>query len=255
MLVMKFGGTSVGDAERIGRVADLIVGARREDPQLVVVVSAMSGVTNALFAAARTSASGGEAEAQERLKSLLARHLEATRALLTTPQEREAVESTLAAHIEETMRYCRSIAVLGEATVRALDLVAGMGERLSSVILAAALRERGLHAEAVPATELIVTDAHFGAAQPDLEASRPRVQARLLICHGADDPFVKPEALAAFKAGTAKLQVQFESYPGAMHGFTNPEADARKIPGLAYQKEAAEKSWNHFRAFLAEIFR
>ncbi len=201
MLVMKFGGTSVGDAERIGHVAGLIAGARSEDPQLVVVVSAMAGVTNSLFAAARAAAGppgyphsaaslrqqsgespagAGEAEARERLTALLVRHQETARALLATPEEREAVEGTLAIYLEEAMRYCRSIAVLGEATVRALDLVAGVGERLSSVLLAAALRERGLSAEPVPATELIVTDAHFGAARPDLEASRPRVQARLL---------------------------------------------------------------------------
>jgi dienelactone hydrolase len=90
------------------------------------------------------------------------------------------------------------------------------------------------------------------APQPD---AVPRVKARLLICHGAEDPFVKPEALTAFKTGTAKLNVQFESYPGAVHGFTNPEADARKIPGLAYQKAAAEKAWEQLRGFLAEIFR
>ena len=180
MLVMKFGGTSVGNADRLAHVARLVAEARARDPQLVVVVSAMSGVTNTLFAVARLAASGGAAEARERLGGLLALHRDTARALLQTPQELHPVEETIVAHLDDISRFCDSISILGEATVRTLDRVAGMGERLSSVLLAAALRERGVPAEAVPATEMIVTDAHFGAAHPDIDVSRPRVRARLL---------------------------------------------------------------------------
>ena len=180
MLVMKFGGTSVGDAERIAHVTGLIAEARTRDPQVVVVVSAMAGVTNALFAAARAAANGNEAEVQRYATDLLARHQQAARRLLTTPAELDGAERAIIAQLEEFRRFCRSIATLGEATVRTLDLVVGAGERLSSHLLAATLRERGLEAEAVPATELIVTDANFGAARPDLAASTPRVRERLL---------------------------------------------------------------------------
>ena len=180
MLVMKFGGTSVGDAQCIAHVAGLIAEAREKDPKLVVVVSAMAKVTNALFAAARAAASGSGQEARQQIGQLLVRHQETARALLRTPQELAAVERTLAAYLGEVDRFCQSIAVLGEVTVRTLDLVVGVGERLSSALVAAALRERGLPAEAVSATELIVTDAHFGAAQPLLDATRPRVRERLL---------------------------------------------------------------------------
>jgi len=180
MLVMKFGGTSVADAELLGQVAGLVVETRARHRQVVVVVSAMAGVTNALFAAARAAAAGDEAQANGQVRDLLQRHLETARALLATGQEREPAERAIAAHIDEVGRFCRSIAILGEVTARTLDLVAGVGERLSSRLLAAALRERGVPAEALPATELIITDDHFGAAEPDLELSRPRIREKLL---------------------------------------------------------------------------
>lgn len=179
MLVMKFGGTSLGDAERIALVAGLVERTREVDPRRVVVVSAMSGVTNALLAAARAACTS-PAAAGERLADLCARHEATAHALLQTPAERQAALAAIASHLADVLRCCESIATLGEATVRSLDRVAGAGERLASTLLAAVLRERGVAAEAVPATGLIVTDAHFGAAEPDLEASRPRARARLL---------------------------------------------------------------------------
>lgn len=179
MLVMKFGGTSMGDAECISRVAGLVTSARETDPQRVVVVSAMGGVTNGILAAAR-AACAGEAMARQGIEALRMRHEATARALLVTPAERDAALAAMAARLDEVVRCCDSMATLGEATVRSLDRVAGVGEQLASILLAAALRERGVAAEAVAATELIVTDAHFGAAEPDLEASRPRVRARLL---------------------------------------------------------------------------
>ena len=180
MLIVKFGGTSVGDGPRMAHVAGLVAQARSQDAALVVVVSAMAGVTNALIAAARAAASVAQAEARGRLDELLALHRDAAHTLLQCPQEREPALESVRACLEEVGRFCQSIAVLGEATARALDLVAGAGERMSSVLLAAALRERGVPAQAVPAGEMIVTDAHFGAAQPLLDLSRPRVRERLL---------------------------------------------------------------------------
>jgi aspartokinase/homoserine dehydrogenase 1 len=180
MLIMKFGGTSLQDAERMGLVAGLVAEARAEGRAVVVVVSAMAGVTNALFAAARSAAAGDGAGANAGLHDLLSRHREAARALLTTPQELEGCERLIGHHLEEAKRFCHSIAILGEVTVRTLDLVAGVGEQLSSTLLAAALRERRVGAQAVPATELIITDDRFGAAEPNLGLSRPRVRERLL---------------------------------------------------------------------------
>lgn len=191
MLVMKFGGTSLRDADHLEHVAALILHSRADRGPTAVVVSAMEGVTVALLATARLAAGGDEAQVATRLHDLRQRHLETANSLLRTTTERERAAQAISARLEEVTRFCQSIAVLGEATARTLDLVAGAGERLSSTLLAAALRERGAAAEAVPATELIVTDAHFGAADPNLELSRPRVRAKLLpLLHAGSVPVV-----------------------------------------------------------------
>jgi dienelactone hydrolase len=86
-----------------------------------------------------------------------------------------------------------------------------------------------------------------------------KVKARILICHGAVDPFVKKEDLDALLKGLndAKLDYQFISYAGAVHAFTNPDADkiaaATGLP-IAYNAAADRRSWGHMQAFLAEIF-
>ena len=77
--------------------------------------------------------------------------------------------------------------------------------------------------------------------------------------NGADDPFVSPEAIDAFKAemDSAIVEYEFVNYPGAVHAFTNPEATAKgkefDLP-LAYNKEADEKSWIKLEEFLASVF-
>jgi aspartate kinase len=77
-------------------------------------------------------------------------------------------------------RLCSSIAVLGELTKRGLDLVSGLGERINAPLLAAVLRARGVHAEAVDAVEIVVTDKVFGEAEPIMDATAERTRARLL---------------------------------------------------------------------------
>ena len=85
------------------------------------------------------------------------------------------------------------------------------------------------------------------------------VKAKVLVLHGTDDKFVTPEQIEAFKKEMkdAGADMRFISYPGAMHGFTNPQADEAgkkyDLP-LAYNKEADEKSWEELKKFLEEIF-
>lgn len=90
-------------------------------------------------------------------------------------------------------------------------------------------------------------------------AEEGKVKARVLVCHGADDPFVSPETIDAFKAEMdhAKVDYAFHAYEGAKHSFTNPGADEAgkkfNLP-LAYNKEADEISWKQMQAFFNEIF-
>ncbi|MEE4112336.1 MAG: dienelactone hydrolase family protein [Desulfobacteraceae bacterium] len=83
-----------------------------------------------------------------------------------------------------------------------------------------------------------------------------RVRAKILICHGAADPFTKPEQLQKYltEMGTSGLDWQFIAYGGARHGFTNPGADAKGMEALAYNRSADMRSWAHMRLFFEEIF-
>ncbi|MDH7487372.1 MAG: aspartate kinase [Anaerolineae bacterium] len=177
MLVMKFGGTSVGDAQRFAVVADIVCASGE---QTVVVVSAMSGVTDSLIQGARAAAEGQDDAYRAIRANLLARHLETVDTLLAESSERLDVAGFIEDRLHDFERLCRSIAVLGELTARGSDAVASIGEELSAHILAATLRARGSRAQAVSATELIVTDDNFGAANPLMEATTARVRQRLI---------------------------------------------------------------------------
>lgn len=188
-ITMKFGGTSVGDAEAIARVADIVRQTRdnalHSTPdvsarQAVVIVSAMSGVTNDLIRAARTAQLGHETEVAEIIDRLRRRHLEMIAALIVEPDERSMLERESNRLLDYLQGLCRAIGVLGELTPRGLDVVSGLGERLSTPIVAGALRARGIEAEAIEATEVIVTDQLHGGANPLIDQTRERVNARLL---------------------------------------------------------------------------
>jgi len=163
--VMKFGGTSVGDATRIRSAATIAAEASKQR-SIVVVVSAMSGVTNTLIAAAGKSATGDEAAAEALTTALRTKHQEAIGALIPDGEKRRELLSEVDALIERAANYCRGCALLGELSPRALDVIAGSGEQLTARIAAAVLREMGCHGIAFDATDLIVTDDVHGGARP-----------------------------------------------------------------------------------------
>lgn len=94
-----------------------------------------------------------------------------------------------------------------------------------------------------------------GALETERPAEPGKVQAKVLVCHGADDPFVPVEHVNAFEAEMTKAGVNWQviSYGGTVHSFTNPEADG-SIEGICYNKQADERSWQAMRAFFDEIF-
>ena len=164
ILVLKFGGTSVADAAAIGRVARIVQAAsRRARP--VVVTSALSGVTHALLAAVRT-ASGGDADGAVRIvEGLLERHRVVGDALLGAAGRADLGEARerAAARTAELFRIIRD----HPGTRRALqDEVVSYGERLSSRLLALALREAGLDATWIDARTCIRTDDAYTRAEP-----------------------------------------------------------------------------------------
>ncbi|HSR29470.1 MAG TPA: aspartate kinase [Anaerolineae bacterium] len=184
MIVHKFGGTSVADAQRFASVAGIVLAHHNQagspaTRETVVVVSAMSGVTDQLIAGARAAADGKDQVYREIKAGLLTRHLGVVETLLTRSRERLDVGGLVEDRLHELERFYRSIAMLGELTSRGRDAVASFGEQLSSNVLAAVLRERGVRAQAISAADLIVTDDHFGGAVPLMERTRQRLQEQI----------------------------------------------------------------------------
>jgi aspartokinase/homoserine dehydrogenase 1 len=178
-LTMKFGGTSVGSAEALTQAAGIVL-EQANKWDLVVVVSAMSGVTDALTRGALTAASGDDQTYRGIVTDLRARHYRAVDTLLPSDGERTQLLTTVDGYLDEFAAFCRSIHILGEVTPRAMDAVTSLGERINARTLAALLRHKGARSEAVDACELIVTDDTFQNAAPLMEATRARVSTRLL---------------------------------------------------------------------------
>jgi len=176
--VMKFGGTSVGDAACIARAAQ-IVAETASAGKCVAVVSAMSGVTNKLIDAARAALSGNASAALAMLDELAAKHESTLAAAIKNEAERTKVGEKMCQVFSEGRRFCEGTAMLRELSQRTLDTISSLGERLSAPMVSAAVRELGLASESVEATELIVTDNYHGGADPLMKETRAKSQARI----------------------------------------------------------------------------
>ena len=176
--IMKFGGTSVGDAACIRRAAQIVAQAAAQRP-VVVVASAMSGVTNRLLAAAQASVTGDEGAGVALTETLRTQHLQASATLLADTVRRAATDAAIEQIIGEIANLCRGTALLKELTPRAADAIAGAGERLSVHLLAGAVCEAGASGVAVSAAECIVTDERHGGAEPLPAQTRAHAGARL----------------------------------------------------------------------------
>jgi aspartokinase/homoserine dehydrogenase 1 len=186
-LVLKFGGTSVGSASAMGQAADIVRTLQGEGHQVAVVTSAMSGVTDALLNGASMAVSGkgdGLASVSHALK---AKHETAAEELGLSGAERAAVMGPIHARLSEFALLGDALAVLGEASPRAMDAIGALGERMSIHLLAAALRARGADAVPIEASTVVRTDATFLAAVPDMTATEKQAQATLipLLTRGA----------------------------------------------------------------------
>lgn len=178
-LVMKFGGTSVGSPEALQNVARIVRDAQNDWQNLIVVVSAFSGVTDLLLQTATEAVNGNAGEIGAAVNELYARHDMMVDALIKTAERALAVKREVHGLISEFSSLCTAIATLGEATPRALDAISSLGERMSVIVVAALLEEHGLRAVAVDARQIIETDNHFLSANPDFEATRQKTHAVL----------------------------------------------------------------------------
>lgn len=168
MIVVKFGGTSVGDAEAIERAADIVKG--RLDRRPAVVVSALGGATNSLLAIGEQSAKGHLIGALRGVEALRDRHFQQCEKLLGDSDSASEVQGEMSATFDELASLAEALSVLGHATPRSFDAIAAFGEQLSSHLVAAFFALRGLPAEHVDAREVFVTDDNFMAAEPQIDA-------------------------------------------------------------------------------------
>ncbi len=163
MIVCKFGGTSVQDAEAMMRLAQII--KARRDRQPVVVASAMGKTTNQLLEAAQTAAKGKRQEALDLLAKIKEKHLKEAQKLEISVTE-DWVSETIQAYFKEMRDLVKGLAALGELTPRIMDAMASYGERLSTAILTQVLANQGMSAQLMDARECVITDDNFTRANP-----------------------------------------------------------------------------------------
>ena len=172
--VLKFGGTSVGSAERIRAVASLVA-ARTAEQHIVVVVSALTGVTNDLVGAARRAERGERVD--DAIDALAERHGAALLSL-ALPSEHVELQAKLECWLNDLRSLLQGVSLVREASPRVLDAILVYGELFAALLVAAALRASGTKAMACDARELIVTDDTFGRAVVDRTSTDAKVRAR-----------------------------------------------------------------------------
>jgi len=257
--VMKFGGTSVGDAGCIARAAQIIAEAARAG-KCVAVVSAMSGVTNRLIDAAKIAQSGNAKAAVAMLDELAAKHESTLAAVVPNQAERGKVSLKMQHVFAEGRRFCEGTALLRELSPRTLDTISSLGERLSAPMVAAAVNEVGLRSEALEASELIVTDDYHGGADPLMDKTRAKSQARVYplldqgivpIVTGFIGATVEGELTTLGRGGSdfsatilgaaldASEVIIWTDVDGVLTADPRLISEARTIPNITY-REAAE---------------
>jgi aspartokinase/homoserine dehydrogenase 1 len=172
MKVLKFGGSSVADPDRIRSVAAIVLAAAKRD-NVVVVVSAFQGVTNQLLQCAHL-AERGRADYQNLFTQIAKKHYDAIGTLLKKQNRRQTL-AILDERLKELEDVLHGISLLRDCPPRALDLTASFGERLSALIIAAYLQQLR-HTEAVDAREFIVTDDQFTHASVLFEQTNRKIR-------------------------------------------------------------------------------
>lgn len=261
MQVLKFGGSSVANAENIKKVI-AIIKQKATAGQTIVVVSALGGITDLLLMSSKEAAAGNE-NYTSLLIEIEQRHLQAIRELIPVKSQ-SSLLSFVKKYCNEIEGICNGIFLLGELTDRTRDRIMSYGELLSSGIIAAALKEDNNEAHWMDSRQLILTNAMYGNATADLPASYQRIKEYL-----AANPFqlyIAPGFIAAnaegifttlgrggsdytaaiFAAATdASILEIWTDVSGMMTADPRLVANARIIPQISYQ-EAMELS--HFGA-------
>jgi aspartate kinase len=180
ILVMKFGGTSVGSVQALNQAADIVKTQSDQWENLVVVVSAMSGVTDALLKCAHAITQGDQETYTHLIEDLRNKFLQTVDNLIVESTEKEALTGMVESLVDELVIICRSAHVLGEVTPRGVDAICSFGERINARVFSGVLRQKGVASQPMDATQLIVTDSNFQNAHPMMQETRNNVVQNLL---------------------------------------------------------------------------
>ena len=255
--VWKFGGAALADADAFRRTAALV--ARHGGP-LVVVASALAGVTDLLLAGAQRAAAGKTDAAVRTAAEVLRRHRALVKDLVPSGAARHRLFGAIDAAAREYRELCGAVAVLGHLEPRASDRLISRGERLAAACLAAALAAARRRATVVDATEIVATDGQHGGAAPNLPQTTRRARKRLAPVLAGGAVAVVPgfigqapdgslttlgrggsdlsATLIARALGASQVML-WKDVPGILTADPGLVPDARLIPHL-HQREAAE---------------
>jgi aspartokinase/homoserine dehydrogenase 1 len=262
MQVLKFGGSSVANAENINKVVALVRQALTKDRTLLIV-SALGGITDRLIQAAQAAAAGDESY-KDKLQQIEFQHLETVRALLPLTGQ-SSILSAVKTRCNEIEDICSGVFLLGELSARTQDKIVSYGELLSSLIISARFESLGVPNSWKDSRELIRTDSRFGHAAVDFVRTNARI-----LQYTLDNPsvnlFILPGFVASDENNTtttlgrggsdytaailaaavdAKTLEIWTDVSGMMTADPRLVSNPRLIPNISYQ-EAMELS--HFGA-------
>ena len=202
-LVMKFGGTSVGTTKAMRQVVSIVKNEKPAWNNIVVVTSALDGVTDTLLKMASRVSTSQSDSLDDAAPEIIRRHDEIADDLITNEAARGQVKVEIHEIVDHVVNLCQAISALGECTPRVRDIIASAGERMCVRLLAAAIKSADIPTEAVEAMRLIVTDEHYTDAHPFLTESKQ------LIC-GVITPILEKGTVpivTGFIAATAKGEI------------------------------------------------
>lgn len=179
LLVMKFGGALMDGCKNVMRSAELVAGQLKQGDRVVVVVSAMSGVTDSLISAAEKAARGDAEEVKRAVQSIEQQHMKVAEEV-APPDIMPALKAEVRDLTSSLNQILTSVSYLKELSSRSLDLICSFGERLSAPLMWAALIKLGVRAVHLTGGEAgIVTTSNFGAAKPIMEITTKKVREKL----------------------------------------------------------------------------
>jgi len=260
-LVMKFGGAAVGTSASLQQVLRIITQQAERWQHVLVVVSALDGVTDALLEAAKLAQIDDTRSYRRITANLRSRHFAMIEQLILGSPEQKALHAEIDQLLSNLLDACQQIAqsLEAELAARDSDRVVAVGERMAAHIVAAALRQRGIRSVAVDGAELLITDDRHGNANPDLGMTAQNVQKLLApmlqrgtlpVVTGFIGKTAQGATTTVGRGGTdysasilsALLPAQamwlWANVDGIMTADPRLLANARTVPKLSYQEAA-----------------